>query len=123
MLFASHAAGLAIEQSMLGATHACANPLIRKYETTHGLAIGVMLPHIVRWNAGHVSHRYRDLLHLSGLDAGDLPAERLATRLEALVQAGGLPTTLRDVGMVKADLPALAADAATQWTGTFNPRP
>jgi alcohol dehydrogenase len=123
MLFGSHAAGIAIEQSMLGATHACANPLTARYGTTHGLAIGVMLPHVVRWNADHVGHRYRDLLHISGLDGGRAPAERLATRLEELLQAGGLPTTLRDVGVVKSDLPALAADAATQWTGTFNPRP
>ena len=123
MLFGSHAAGIAIEQSMLGATHACANPLTARYGTTHGLAIGVMLPHVVRWNAGHVGDRYRDLLAVAGLDAGNAPAERLAARLEDLARAGGLPATLRDVGVVKSDLPSLAADAATQWTGTFNPRP
>jgi alcohol dehydrogenase len=123
MLFGSHAAGIAIEQSMLGATHACANPLTARYGTTHGLAIGVMLPHVVRWNADHVGHRYRDLLQLAGLDAGKAPAERLASRLEELARAGALPATLRDVGVAKSDLPSLAADAATQWTGTFNPRP
>jgi len=123
MLFGSHAAGIAIEQSMLGATHACANPLTARYGTTHGVAIGVMLPHVVRWNADHVGHRYHDLLHLSSLNGGTTPAERLATRLEELARAGGLPATLRDVGVLKSDLPALAADAATQWTGTFNPRP
>jgi alcohol dehydrogenase len=123
MLFASHAAGLAIEQSMLGATHACANPLAARYGTIHGLAIGVMLPHVVRWNADQVGARYRDLLRLSGLDAGDAPGEGLAARLEALALVGGLPRTLRDLGVSKSDLPALAADAATQWTGTFNPRP
>ena len=35
---------------MLGATHACANPLTARYGTTHGVAIAVMLPHVVRWN-------------------------------------------------------------------------
>jgi alcohol dehydrogenase len=123
MLFGSHAAGIAIEQSMLGATHACANPLTARYGTTHGVAIGVMLPHVVRWNAHYVGDRYRDLLELAGRDAGNAPAERLASRLEELARAGGLPATLREVGVVKSDLPSLAADAATQWTGTFNPRP
>jgi alcohol dehydrogenase len=123
MLFGSHAAGIAIEQSMLGATHACANPLTARYGTAHGVAIGVMLPHVVRWNAEHVGDRYRDLLQLAGADGGNAPAERLAARLEELAHAGGLPASLREVGVVKSDLPALAADAATQWTGTFNPRP
>jgi alcohol dehydrogenase len=40
MLFGSHEAGIAIEHSMLGATHACANPLTARYGTTHGIAIG-----------------------------------------------------------------------------------
>ena len=54
MLLGAHEAGIAIEQSMLGATHACANPLTAHHGTTHGIAIAVMLPHVVRWNAGHV---------------------------------------------------------------------
>ena len=38
MLLGSHQAGIAIEQSMLGAAHACANPLTARYGTTHGVA-------------------------------------------------------------------------------------
>ena len=40
-----------------------------------------------------------------------------------LARAGGLPATLRDLGVDRGALQALAAEAATQWTGTFNPRP
>ena len=122
MLLGAHEAGVAIEQSMLGATHACANPLTAHHGTTHGVAIGVMLPHVVRWNAPHVGDRYRDLLRIAGYEAGDAPGERLADRLEELARAGGLPRTLRDLGVPRDGLPALAADAGTQWTGTFNPR-
>jgi alcohol dehydrogenase len=111
MLFGSFRAGAAIEMSMLGATHACANPLTAKYGTTHGIAIAVMLPHVVRWNAEVVGDEYARLC------AGELPA-----RLDALARAGGLPRTLRELGVPRADLDALAADAATQWTGTHNPR-
>ena len=111
MLLGAHYAGIAIEQSMLGATHACANPLTARYGTSHGIAIGVMLPHVVRWNGETVGDRYRDLdPDLTGV-------------LERLARAGALPAALRDLGAAKADLPALAADAGTQWTGTFNPRP
>ncbi len=136
MLLGAHWAGAAIECSMLGATHACANPLTARYGTTHGIAIAVMLPHVVRWNGEVVGGRYAHLcasryggqaqmLETAGLKRGDddPPADRLGERLAALARAGGLPATLRELGASSADLPALAADAATQWTGTFNPRP
>lgn len=100
-------AGLAIEHSMLGATHACANPLSANYGTVHGVAIAMLLEKVVRWNG---DARYCQLHQ-------DLPA-----RLEELAQAGGLPRRLRDQNVPAADLPRLAEEAAQQWTGTFNPR-
>ncbi len=123
MLLGAHDAGIAVEQSMLGATHACANPLTAHHGTRHGVAIAVMLPHVVRWNAGYVDDRYGELLRLTGRGDGGAPGERLAARLEELARVGGLPATLREIGVPRAGLPTLAADAATQWTGTFNPRP
>ena len=117
-------AGMAIELSMLGATHACANPLTARYGTTHGVAIAIVLPHVVRWNAGTVGSRYRDLLRSAGRDADDHQAGGLlAARLEELAAAGGLPRDLRALGVSREDLPALAQEAANQWTGNFNPRP
>jgi alcohol dehydrogenase len=123
MLLGAHEAGIAIDQSMLGATHACANPLTARFGTTHAIAIGVMLPHVVRWNAAVVQDRYAELLHTSGREPGERPGERLAARLDELAVAGGLPRTLRELGVVPADLKALASGAAQEWTGTFNPRP
>jgi alcohol dehydrogenase len=111
MLLGAHKAGAAIELSMLGATHACANPLTAHHGVAHGAAIAVMLPHVVRWNMGHVGGRYADL------------SDQLPDRLEALARAGGLATTLRALGVQEDSLETLASDAAKQWTGTFNPRP
>ena len=107
-------AGTAIEQSMLGATHACANPLTARYGTTHGDAIAILLPHVVRWNAESAGSLYAELMGNT---------EALASRLSALATAGRLPGTLRDIGVLRDDLPALAGDASDQWTGRFNPRP
>src|SRR2546425_3790425 len=94
MLLGAHEAGIAIEQSMLGATHACANPLTAHHGTTHGIAIAIMLPHVVRWNADHVGDRYAELVRACGRDGSGAPADRLADRLEQLARAGGLPSTL-----------------------------
>ena len=122
MLWGAHLAGLAIEASMLGATHACANPLSARYGTAHGVAIGLLLPHVVRWNAPAAGAGYADLLRAAGRDPGPDPALRLAARLEELAVRADLPRGLQSVGVTRADLEALADDAARQWTGRFNPR-
>jgi alcohol dehydrogenase len=108
-------AGAAIELSMLGATHACANPVTARYGTTHGDAIAILLPHVVRWNAGAAGSLYAELSGVS--------ADALAARLSLLGAKGHLPRTLQDAGVARGDLPALAAEAEEQWTGKFNPRP
>jgi alcohol dehydrogenase len=117
--------GAAIENSMLGATHACANPLTARYGTAHGAAIAMLLPSVVRWNATVAEHRYAELLNLSsaGTSFRELtPAEGLARRLEQLATAAGLGNGLRAAGVQHDHLQSLAEDAAKQWAGTFNPR-
>jgi len=124
MLIGAHLAGVAIEQSMLGAAHACANPLTARYDLAHGLALAILLPHVVRWNAGVALERYASLLNSPRRRARDEEAaETVALRLEDLAAAGGLGMKLSDTGVDEDALPGLAAQAAEQWTGTFNPRP
>lgn len=129
MQLGAYYAGSAIENSMLGATHACANPLTAHYDTTHGVAIALLLPTVVRWNAGVAESRYGELVSVAGMrlstngfnsrEASDL----LACRLEQLAQAGCMPRSLKDAGISREDLNVLAKEAADQWTGRFNPRP
>jgi alcohol dehydrogenase len=114
---------VAIEASMLGATHACANPLSARYGTTHGVAIALLLPHVVRWNREAAAPLYAELLRAAGREPGADAAGRLADRLEGLAVRAGLPRALRAAGVPEEDLPALAGHAAEQWTGRFNPRP
>jgi alcohol dehydrogenase len=124
MQLGSHFAGIAIEQSMLGAAHACANPLTARYNLPHGLALAIILPRVVRWNAEVATENYAALLGSPRRRARDEDAaETLALRLEDLALAGGLGVTLSDSGVEEWALPELAAQAAAQWTGTFNPRP
>lgn len=125
MLLGAHLAGAAIEASMLGAAHACANPLTARFAIIHGVAVGLMLPHVVRFNSEVVDDLYRQLVMASGLaiapraQAGDV----LGRRLEELQRAAGVSPRLRDQGVTSDDVPLLAADAALEWTGRFNPRP
>lgn len=113
MLLGAHLAGAAIEHSMLGAAHACANPLTARCGIVHGVAIGVMLPHVVEFNASDGANPYVDL---------DTDARRLASTLYRLRNDAGLPASLSACGVPEDMLPELATDAATQWTASFNPR-
>jgi alcohol dehydrogenase len=121
MLLGAAWGGTAIENSMLGAAHSAANPLTAHFEIPHGQAVGLMLPHVVRFNAedGKVAQQYAEL-------AGETPAlpraEGLAARLEELLELAKLPRSLKECGVTQKDLPRLAAEAAQQWTAQFNPR-
>ncbi len=111
-------AGLAIENSMLGAAHSMANPLTAHHGVVHGQAVGIMLPSIVRFNA-HIAGIYDDLLSANGLRN----AEELATMLEKILALSGLASPLGKFGVTPEKIPALTAEAAQQWTANFNPRP
>jgi alcohol dehydrogenase len=120
MQLGAHFAGAAIENSMLGCCHSCANPLTAHYGITHGVAVGVMLPHVVRFNGPAVGPLYADLARDAGLADG---AEALARRVTALMRAAGLPTALAECDVSRGILPLLAEEASQQWTARFNPRP
>jgi alcohol dehydrogenase len=114
MLLGAAYAGIAIENSMLGAAHACANPLTAKFDVVHGEAVGIMLPHVIRWNSAlpEMAEIYR------GLFEGDL-----AELITELLGKAEMPCHLRHYGVREDDLASLAEMAAQQWTGNFNPRP
>src|SRR6266481_7612242 len=71
MQLGANFAGTAIENSMLGACHACANPLTAHYGMTHGMAIGILLPHVIRFNGPAAGRLYGELAHGAGMINGD----------------------------------------------------
>jgi alcohol dehydrogenase len=125
MLLGANFAGSAIENSMLGATHACANPLTAHLGLTHGVAIGIMLPHVIRYNTPVVGDAYAELTGVANLSMRDKESagERLATRVQELVAKSGQPQCLTQCGLAPQLIPVLAEEAMQQWTGKFNPRP
>jgi alcohol dehydrogenase len=123
MQVGAHLAGMAIENAMLGVCHSCANPLTAHYGITHGVAIGVLLPHVIRFNSADVGHLYSELLG-EGVSANGQPApEMLAARVSELTAAAGLPQSLKECNVSDTILDLLAEEASQQWTARFNPRP
>ena len=123
-------AGMAIEASMLGAAHALANPLTAYLGTPHGQAVGLMMPHVIRFNAQVVGDRYARLVRscsmtakthsdastiLSELVTNWLTQAGLSTNLSTL---NGWPAHQESASFIE----KLAEMASKQWTASFNPR-
>jgi alcohol dehydrogenase len=129
MLLGAAWAGTAIENSMLGAAHAAANPLTAHFGVVHGEAVGLMLPAVVRFNAEDPAVRqiYAELAWSAALtsreDSPDAAVQVLVARLQALLSGAAMPRGLSERGVDRGVLPRLAREAAGQWTAGFNPRP
>jgi alcohol dehydrogenase len=128
MLLGAALAGTAIENSMLGAVHSLANPLTAHFGIVHGQAVGLMLPHVVRFNGAEpeVRRAYAELASAPEIacvsDGHEHAWEALVSRLNALLDLAHMPRSLAECGVDRAMIPVLAQEAAQQWTASFNPR-
>ena len=126
MLLGAAFAGTAIEHSMLGAAHSAANPLTAHFNVIHGQAVGMMLPHVVRFNGKDkiTAEAYADLINGTAVcsDNRAVPYELLAETLELMMDEAQLPRVLVDCGVKSDKLGELSEEAAGQWTASFNPR-
>ena len=118
MLIGAALAGTAIENSMLGAAHAAANPLTAQFDIVHGEAVGIMLPHVMRFNCSDP-----EIVTAYGHTTGGLDVPELTEKFVSLLRIGAMPTNLSSYGINETDLASLASQAASQWTAQFNPVP
>ncbi|MBT5716673.1 MAG: iron-containing alcohol dehydrogenase, partial [Opitutae bacterium] len=127
LLGASHA-GAAIERSMLGAAHSMANPLTASRGIIHGVAVGITLPEVIKFNKvdSGTNSIYADLARDSGIASMDCPDEEasnlLMAKIYSILNLAKIPTSLSGQGFTLSDIPSLALDASEQWTANFNPR-
>jgi alcohol dehydrogenase len=106
-------AGTAIENSMLGVAHSCANPLTAHFGIVHGQAVGTMLPHVIDFNAqAPEAQEAYEQLHAAGGLSGRVRAHLMASRMDL---------SLSELGVDQSLLGTLSEEAAKQWTAQFNP--
>ena len=117
MMMASLMGGMCLQKA-LGGAHAMATPL-GELHLHHGTLIGVLLPHILRFNEGHADTAYADLGAAMNVPAG----KELHDWMTGFVAGIGLPTTLSALGVDAAFLPSIAEKAALDHLSATNPRP
>ena len=126
MAQASLQAGLAFTNAILGATHAMSHQVGGLLDAPHGVVNGVLLPHVIRYNARASPDRFVDLATSAGLSVEGMPgeeaAELLAEHVRRLADDVGVPRGLRELGVTEADIDTMAHTALDDACLTTNPR-
>jgi len=125
MLIASNMAGTAFSNAQVGLVHAIAHTIGARHGVHHGLANSILLPHVVRFNAGEIAGAYRPVAEALGFQVAGVSdeacAEAAARLLSELAARTGLPQTLSSQGVPESALPELAeatlADASIIYNG------
>ncbi|MGF1627721.1 MAG: iron-containing alcohol dehydrogenase [Alphaproteobacteria bacterium] len=120
MMMASLQGGLCFQKG-LGAVHSMSHPLGGLSEPVlhHGTLNAVILPAVLRHNAGHVGDKYARLAGAMGLPADADLAEAIAALNDRL----GLPPSLRAMGVPEMVLPRMVDGAVADHSTATNPRP
>ena len=124
MLIASMMGAVAFQKD-LGATHSCAHALSTVADVHHGLANGVMIDYVMRFNLETTVQRFAVLAEAVGVAAGSAAASAAAfvAWLTALKREVGIPATLGAIKVTRAHLPRLLDVAVDDICHRTNPRP
>jgi alcohol dehydrogenase len=124
MLLGAHFAGLSIENSMLGAAHAMANPITAKKNIDHGIAVGLVLPYVIKYNSQKSEDLYSGFISKSKKQHNGHPIpEILINQINRYFELANMPKNLKHYGIAEKDIESLASEAMENWTSKFNPRP
>lgn len=126
MALGQYIAGMGFSNVGLGLVHGMAHPLGAFYDTPHGVANAILLPHVMRYNADYTGEKYRAIAQAMGVDVQGMSIARAREAaigaVEALNRDVGIPASLRDVGAREQDVAELAQAALADVCTGGNPR-
>ncbi len=121
MLVASCMAGLAFTRTGLGYVHAFAHQIGGHYHVPHGLANGILLPHVVEFSKPACRPRLARLARAAAINiesAGeDQLAEAFIARLKTLQDELSVPTKVK--GLSRDDFESIIDFAFREAHGTY----
>ncbi len=131
MQIAATMAGIAFSHSMVGCVHGMAHATGALYRVPHGVANTIFLPAGLEYNFDEIYNKLATLGPYMGVDTSGLSPEDAARKIIDAVRdftaklnaMGVVPIRLRDVGVPKDGLAAIAEGAINDGTSFYNPRP
>jgi alcohol dehydrogenase class IV len=124
MMMASMMGAIAFQKD-LGATHSCAHALGTVMDMHHGLANGIMIDHVMRFNKSAALDKFHVLAQVVGLAQAskDASADAFIAWLAKLKTEIGIPAKLGALGVNASHLPKLLDIAVPDICHQTNPRP
>ncbi|MCE9948210.1 lactaldehyde reductase [Hafnia paralvei] len=126
MALGQYVAGMGFSNVGLGLVHGMAHPLGAFYNTPHGVANAILLPHVMRYNAAYTGEKYRQIAQAMGADVAHVTLEQAREAaiqaVEALNRDVGIPASLKEVGAREEDISDLAQAAFDDVCTGGNPR-
>jgi alcohol dehydrogenase class IV len=116
MAMGSLLAGISLGNAGVGAVHALAYPLGGKFKVPHGVANSLLLPYVMKYNVVANIPKFAEVAKAMGENVDGLSlreaADRAVKAMAKLSQDVGIPSSIRDVGVTEADIPAMAEEAS-----------
>ena len=124
--YAQYIAGMGFSNVGLGIVHSMAHSLGAYFDTPHGLANALLLPHVLRFNGKVCPDLFRNMGNAFGLEMNGLSDEeavnKVADAVKDLAIKLHIPQTLKEIGVPKEMLPTLAEQAINDACTPGNPR-
>jgi len=126
MQIACTMAMIAAGNTQLGLAHAIGMPLAVNFNLPHGVAVGVMLPYVMKFNLKAQSKKFRRIAEvlsqkidlLTDSEAG----EKAVVAIKQLTKKAGIPSSLKELGVDKDSFTKLAKSTLLSHQTQFNPR-
>ena len=126
MAYAQYIAGMGFSNVGLGIVHSMAHSLGAFFDTPHGIANALLLPHVLKFNGQVCPDLFRNMGRALSLDMDNLTdqeaVDKVVDAVKELSRKLGIPQTLREVGIPEEMIPALASQAINDPCTPGNPR-
>ena len=119
-------AGMGFSNVGLGIVHSMAHPLGALYDTPHGIANAVLLPHVMKYNASVCEDKFREIAKAMNLEINSLSEEQIIELVvDSVLELNrklGIPSKLRELAVKEKDFDWLAEAAFNDVCTGGNPR-
>ena len=124
--YGQYIAGMGFSNVGLGIVHSMAHSLGAYFDTPHGLANALLLPHVLRFNGEVCPELFENMGKAIGLDMTGLTGmdavEKVVEAVRSLAVSVGIPQTLKEIDIPEEALPMLAHQAINDVCTGGNPR-
>ena len=124
--YGQYIAGMGFSNVGLGIVHSMAHSLGAYFDTPHGVANALLLPHVLKFNGVVCPQLYRNMGYAFGLDMSETTDEeaidKVVEAVKELSRKLNIPQTLREIGIPHDMIPTLANQAINDACTPGNPR-